>query len=77
MHAPNTSSPGWNWVTLLPTASTWPATSTPSRVTFGLRSPVTMRAPPVGTPQSKWIDGGRANSYQNFIIPRVAVLEWL
>ena len=30
-HEPNTSSPGLNCVTFLPTASTWPATSTPSR----------------------------------------------
>src|ERR1035438_9199058 len=42
-HVPNTSSLGLNWVTFLPTASTWPATSTPSRVTFGLRRPVIMR----------------------------------
>src|SRR3990172_5805032 len=31
-------SPGLNWVTFLPTASTWPATSRPGRVIFGLRS---------------------------------------
>src|SRR5215471_15884910 len=40
---PNTSSPGLNWVTFLPTASTWPATSTPGRVIFGLRTPLMMR----------------------------------
>src|SRR5271166_2048619 len=39
IHEPNTSSPGLNCVTFLPTASTWPATSTPSRVIFGLVSP--------------------------------------
>ena len=32
-HEPNTSSPGLNCVTFLPTASTSPATSTPNRVT--------------------------------------------
>src|SRR5262249_10446657 len=42
--APNTSSPGLNCVTCLPTASTWPATSTPTRETLGVRSPVTRRA---------------------------------
>src|SRR6516162_9267814 len=52
IHTPNTSSPGLNCVTSLPTASTWPATSTPSRVTFGLRSPVRMR-PLYGLPPSK------------------------
>src|SRR5206468_5173624 len=36
---PNTSSPGLNCVTFLPTASTWPATSRPSRVSLGLRNP--------------------------------------
>src|SRR6516225_959144 len=30
-------------LTFLPTASTWPAISTPSRVVFGLRSPAIMR----------------------------------
>src|ERR1035441_7534651 len=39
-HEPKTSSPAWNRVTFLPTASTRPATSTPSRVVFGLRSPI-------------------------------------
>src|SRR5438445_10359534 len=34
LQVPNTASPGLNWVTFLPTASTWPATSTPSRVSF-------------------------------------------
>src|SRR5258708_13729278 len=43
IHAPNTSSPGLNRATFLPTASTWPATSTPTRVTFRARIPVIMR----------------------------------
>jgi hypothetical protein len=38
-HQPNTSSPGWNRVTLLPTASTRPATSMPRTGSLGLRSP--------------------------------------
>src|SRR3984893_14210945 len=49
-HVPNTASPGLNWVTFLPTASTWPATSTPSCLIFGLRSPSSKRTrygPPV------------------------------
>ncbi len=48
-HAPNTSSPGLNWITFLPTASTWPATSRPSRVSFGLSSPNSKR-PMYGLP---------------------------
>lgn len=51
-HAPNTLSPGLNCVTLLPTASTRPATSTPSRVNFGSRSPITMRPAPFTIPPS-------------------------
>src|SRR5260370_6451826 len=31
-HVPNTSSPGLNCFTFLPTALTWPATSTPGRL---------------------------------------------
>ena len=42
-HVPNTASPGWNCGTFLPTASTCPDTSTPRRVTFGLRNPAAMR----------------------------------
>src|SRR5207245_6611763 len=42
-HEPNTSSPGLNSVTFLPTASTCPATSTPSCGFFGLRRPAIMR----------------------------------
>src|SRR5205814_4749778 len=42
-HAPNTSLPDLNWVTFLPTASTWPDTSTPSRPLLGLHSPVIRR----------------------------------
>ena|SRR5215469_7067603 len=48
-HVPNTSSPGLNCVTLRPTASTWPATSTPGPLGFGLHSPSsrrTMNGPP-------------------------------
>src|SRR5215208_1847712 len=41
---PNTSSPGRNCVTSLPTASTVPAKSTPNLLVFGLRSPTCMRA---------------------------------
>src|SRR5882672_6412237 len=40
---PNTSSPGLNWVTFLPTSSIWPAMSLPTRGSLGLRSPVSMR----------------------------------
>src|SRR5947209_1154458 len=40
---PNTASPGLSCATFLPTASTSPATSRPSRVSFGLRSPVNKR----------------------------------
>ena len=36
---PNTSSPGWNLVTPLPTASTTPARSLPGTGFFGARSP--------------------------------------
>src|SRR5579859_4376048 len=36
---PKTSSPTLNCVTFLPTASTWPATSAPSRVSVGPRKP--------------------------------------
>ena len=36
---PNTSAPGRNRVTLVPTASTRPATSLPRMPTLGLRSP--------------------------------------
>ena len=62
-HEPNTSSPGLNCVTLLPTASTWPATSTPSRVTFGFVKPghyakEVRRASHVVPVQ--WIDGSCA-----------------
>ena len=39
LHQPKTSSPGLNRVTLLPTASTVPATSVPRMPFFGLRSP--------------------------------------
>src|SRR6266571_7062489 len=42
-HEPNTSSPDLNSVAFLPTASTSPATSTPSRESFGLRRPAGMR----------------------------------
>src|ERR1700751_409374 len=68
MHAPNSSSPGLNWVTLLPTASTWPATSTPSRVTFRFAKPSDYASTAGRYAAVKWIDGGRANFYQNFII---------
>ena len=40
---PKTSSPGWNRVTLVPTASTRPATSWPRTRDLGARSPATMR----------------------------------
>src|SRR5665811_2366367 len=43
-HQPKTSSPGRNRVTLVPTASTCPATSVPRTAFFGLRSPYTGRA---------------------------------
>ena len=36
---PNTSSPGWNLLTFLPTASTTPATSEPMTGFLGARSP--------------------------------------
>src|SRR5271157_2386640 len=70
-HEPNTSSPGLNWVTFLPTACTWPATSTPSRVSLGLRGPAIMRRKygvPLMKCQSQRIDGSRANFYQDFIV---------
>src|SRR5256884_2880853 len=42
-HRPNTSSPDLNCVTFLPSASTWPATSTPGRLIFDLPSPSSNR----------------------------------
>src|SRR5947209_141711 len=42
-HKPKTESPGLNCVTLLPTASTWPATSRPGRLIFDLLVADSMR----------------------------------
>src|ERR1035438_5364851 len=63
---PNTSSPGLNCVTFLPTASTSPATSTPSRVIFGLRSPAAMRTR-YGTPLMKCQSSGLTEAARTFI----------
>src|ERR1700733_14302769 len=52
IQAPNTSSPGLNCVTFLPTDSARPATSTPNPVICGLRSPFTKRPPPFTEPPS-------------------------
>src|ERR1039457_6492176 len=65
-HVPNTASPGLNWVTFLPTASTWPATSAPSRVTFGLRSPAGMRTA-YGVPLIKCQSYGLTEAARTFI----------
>src|SRR2546422_3308508 len=67
---PNTSSPGLNSVTFLPTASTWPATSTPSRLSFGVRSPGMRRinGAPLIVKQVQWIYRRRANLYQDLIV---------
>src|SRR5271157_2785438 len=65
-HEPNTSSPGLNWVTFLPTASTWPATSTPSRLILGLRSPVIMRRG-YGVPLMKCQSSGLTEAARTFI----------
>ena len=63
---PNTSSPGVNWVTFLPTVSTWPVTSTPSRLSFGLRSPASMRRK-YGVPRMKCQSYGLTEAARTFI----------
>src|SRR5271166_5848270 len=77
-HEPNTSSPGLNCVTFLPTASILPATSRPGRVSFGLRSPNSMRAlyglPFIKPPSSGLTEAAR-NFYQNFIVPGNGLLD--
>src|SRR2546430_2106788 len=67
---PNTSSPGLNSVTFLPTASTWPATSTPSRLSFGVRSPGMRRinGAPLIVNKSSGFTRRRANLYQDLIV---------
>src|SRR5258706_4669431 len=42
-HKPKTASPDLNWVTFLPTASTWPATSRPGPLLFRLLRADSMR----------------------------------
>src|ERR1039458_1936279 len=63
---PNTSSPGLNSVTFRPTACTWPATSTPSRVIFGLRRPV-IRRTKYGVPLMKCQSSGFMEAARTFI----------
>src|SRR5713101_5164859 len=65
-HAPNTSSPGLNCVTFLPTASTWPATSRPGRAIVGLRSPNSMRRL-YGLPFIKRQSSGLTEAARTFI----------
>ena len=67
--APKTSSPALNRVTFLPTASTRPAKSLPSRVFFGLRSPEIGRTgrPPHHAPIDQ-IKGSRANANENLLV---------
>src|SRR5215813_10743801 len=65
-HKPNTASPGLNPVTVLPTASTLPATSEPSPVIFGLRSPAKMRTM-YGIPRIKCQSTGLTEAAQTFI----------
>src|SRR6266568_354213 len=71
LQVPNTASPGLNWVTFLPTASTWPATSWPIRVSFGLRRPVIMRTM-YDVPRKSRSSGlteAAPDSDQDFIVP--------
>src|SRR5271157_3774776 len=65
-HEPNTSSPGLKLVTFLPTASTWPATSTPSRLFFGFRRPATMRTR-YGKPRMKCQSSGLTEAARTLI----------
>src|SRR5713101_7959892 len=66
-HEPNTSSPGLNCVTLLPTASTSPATSADRHFEqprhYAERARLAIHEAPINR-----IDGGRADSDQNFIV---------
>jgi hypothetical protein len=66
LHIPNTSSPGLKCITLLPTASTCPATSTPGRVSLGLRSPNSMRKL-CGLPFIKPASSGLTEAARTFI----------
>src|SRR5690348_7286644 len=54
---PNASSPGLNWVTFLPTASTRPAISAPSHPSFGFRKPI-MTRPAKGMPRRRCQSSG-------------------
>src|SRR5436190_24177341 len=65
-HPPNTSSPGLNCVTFLPTASIRPATSTPSRGSFGFRRPIMMR-PTYGSALMKCQSNGFTEAAQTLI----------
>ena len=69
--SPNTSSPGRNRVTFLPTASTCPATSLPRTRFFGLRSP-TREADDVRRASHEvpvaGIGGGGADAHQHLVI---------
>jgi len=56
----------FDWVTFLPTASTWPARSTPSRVTLGLRSPAPRRRM-YGVPLTKCQSSGLTEAARTLI----------
>src|SRR5580698_280884 len=53
LHEPNTASPSLNCVMFLPAASISPATSAPSRESFGLRSPPAAMRTGYGSPLIK------------------------
>src|SRR6266850_53782 len=68
---PKTSSPGLNCVTFLPTLSTVPATSLPSPVFSGVRSPDLRRSgQPSHHARINKIEGSRVNSDQDLIVIR-------
>ena len=68
---PNTSSPGWNSVTSLPTASTRPATSPPTVVLLGLAQTAAERADEVraghAVPLDR-VDGSRVDAKQHLVV---------
>ena len=69
---PNTSSPGWNLVTSLPTASTTPATSAPGHGVLGRAEPEAREAHRVGqaghdVPDAP-VHAGRAHPHQHLVV---------
>ena len=78
--SPYTSSPGLNFFASLPTDSTRPATSAPSILTLGLKSPKIRRSThglPLVKDQSQSLTAGGAHLQQDLIVPGLRLGHFL